>query len=155
MRDAQVGVLWEGTSNINALDVIGRAVGKTGAHTALRHRLTERLGAASLPDNLRRRLGEAFDRALLLAEDVARHPEAERMRVRRHRALQRDVTPCCWPEGARSRRRAPRPGGRLVLEHRLAPRDPLAPDDDAFEHAAIDLVLGEGDLAPAEAMRLL
>ena len=28
IRDAQVGLLWEGTSNINALDVIGRAVGK-------------------------------------------------------------------------------------------------------------------------------
>ena len=28
VRDAQIGLLWEGTSNINALDVIGRAVGK-------------------------------------------------------------------------------------------------------------------------------
>ena len=44
---------------------------------------------------------------------------------------------------------------RLVLDHRLAHRDPFAPDDDAFERAAIDLVLGDGDVAPAEAMRLL
>ncbi|MGB3582268.1 MAG: DNA alkylation response protein, partial [Roseiarcus sp.] len=44
---------------------------------------------------------------------------------------------------------------RFVLDHRLAHRDPFAPDDDAFEHAAIDLMLGDGDLAPAEAMRLL
>ena len=29
IRDAQVGLLWEGTSNINALDVIGRAVGRS------------------------------------------------------------------------------------------------------------------------------
>ena len=35
IRDAQVGLLWEGTSNINALDVITRAVGKSGAHLAL------------------------------------------------------------------------------------------------------------------------
>jgi len=33
VRDAQLGVLWEGTSNINALDAITRAVGKVGAHT--------------------------------------------------------------------------------------------------------------------------
>ena len=44
---------------------------------------------------------------------------------------------------------------RFVLDHRLADRDPFAPDDDAFERPAIDLVLGDGDVAPAEAMRLL
>ena len=31
VRDAQMGVLWEGTSSINALDVITRAVGQVGA----------------------------------------------------------------------------------------------------------------------------
>ena len=36
VRDAQIGVLWEGTSNINALDVITRAVGKSRAHRTLR-----------------------------------------------------------------------------------------------------------------------
>ena len=30
IRDAHIGVLWEGTSNINALDVINRAVGEVG-----------------------------------------------------------------------------------------------------------------------------
>ena len=30
VRDAHIGVLWEGTSNINALDIIKRAVGKSG-----------------------------------------------------------------------------------------------------------------------------
>ena len=38
IRDAHVGVLWEGTSNINALDIITRAVGKSRAHRALRDR---------------------------------------------------------------------------------------------------------------------
>ena len=32
VRDAHIGVLWEGTSNINALDIITRAVGKSRAH---------------------------------------------------------------------------------------------------------------------------
>ena len=32
VRDAHIGLLWEGTSNINALDIITRAVGREGAH---------------------------------------------------------------------------------------------------------------------------
>ena len=47
IRDAQVGLLWEGTSNINALDVISRAVGKSGAHRALQPMLRHRLGAST------------------------------------------------------------------------------------------------------------
>ncbi len=35
IRDAHVGVLWEGTSNINALDIVTRAVGKSSAHRTL------------------------------------------------------------------------------------------------------------------------
>ena len=50
VRDAHIGVLWEGTSNINALDIIQRAVGKSGAHrilgAALKRRLDEAAGAA-------------------------------------------------------------------------------------------------------------
>src|ERR1700730_4151519 len=77
VRDAHIGVLWEGTSNIIALDAVGRAIGKAGAHRALAQRLSERLAAAALPEDYRRRLGTTLDRALLLAEDVARRPEAE------------------------------------------------------------------------------
>jgi alkylation response protein AidB-like acyl-CoA dehydrogenase len=36
VRDAHIGVLWEGTSNINALDIITRAVGKSRAHRSWR-----------------------------------------------------------------------------------------------------------------------
>ncbi len=39
IRDAHVGVLWEGTSNINALDIVTRAVGKSRAHRTLREAL--------------------------------------------------------------------------------------------------------------------
>ena len=45
VRDAQIGLLWEGTSNINALDVIGRAVGRAKAHKALEALLRGRLKA--------------------------------------------------------------------------------------------------------------
>jgi acyl-CoA dehydrogenase len=43
VRDAHLGLLWEGTSNINALDAVQRAVGKVGAHAALRDDLAARL----------------------------------------------------------------------------------------------------------------
>src|SRR5271165_4392467 len=62
IRDAQVGLLGEGTSNINALDVIGRAVGKTGAHLALQSMLRGRLDeATALPAPFRSALGTALD----------------------------------------------------------------------------------------------
>ena len=40
-------MLWEGTSNINALDIITRAVGKSRAHRTLEAALTKLLDEAS------------------------------------------------------------------------------------------------------------
>ena len=78
VRDAHVGVLWEGTSNIIALDLVARAVGKTGAHRALSALVTKRLEAAqALPGTFRRRLAETFARAAAFAERVAAEPAAE------------------------------------------------------------------------------
>src|SRR6202044_2486995 len=72
IRDAQVGLLWEGTGNINALDVIGRAVGKAGAHRALQSLLHGRLDASkTLPSSFLAALGGTLDRAIALAERVA------------------------------------------------------------------------------------
>src|SRR5580765_8490080 len=42
VRDAQIGTLWEGTSNINALDVVQRAVGKAAGHKTLNTALKAR-----------------------------------------------------------------------------------------------------------------
>ena len=78
IRDAQVGLLWEGTSNINALDVIGRAVGKTRAHKPLEALLRGRLKEiAGLPAVFTGRLESALTRALDFAERVAREPASE------------------------------------------------------------------------------
>jgi hypothetical protein len=43
----------------------------------------------------------------------------------------------------------------LVLEHRIAPRDPLARPDAARERAFADLLLDESPVAPARAAALL
>src|SRR3954470_2024221 len=71
VRDAHIGVLWEGTSNINALDIITRAVGKSFAHKALQAALVKSLDeAAAIPAVFRDRLRQTLDRALRLAEQV-------------------------------------------------------------------------------------
>jgi hypothetical protein len=157
VRDAHIGVLWEGTSNIIALDLVTRAIGKAGAHRALAQRLAERLGAASLPSGYRRRLGTALDRALLLAEDVARHREAEAHARSAASALYNAVSAVllAW-EGTRDPADARRALlSRMVLEHRLAPRDPLAREERGWEVLATDLLLAGKAVPMAEATELL
>ena len=116
VRDAQIGLLWEGTSNINALDVVGRAVGKSKAHKALegllRRRLKEIVG---LPAAFTGRLDTALTRAIAFVEQVA--GEARRRAAgspRRLRPLSRDERGAARLGGhAAARRRAPRAGRAL------------------------------------------
>src|SRR5436309_3075715 len=78
IRDAHVGVLWEGTSNINALDIVTRAVGKSHAHRTLEVAFRKLLDEAKLiPAAFRDRLRLALDRALAFAERVAAEPALE------------------------------------------------------------------------------
>src|SRR5699024_1055895 len=56
VRDAHLGVLWEGTSNINALDITTRAIAKLGAHRDVETAMQERLSdCQALPDSFRER----------------------------------------------------------------------------------------------------
>src|SRR6201992_3990681 len=69
VRDAHIGVLWEGTSNINALDIITRAVGKSRAHRTLGNALVKLLDeATAIPEAFRDRLRVTLDRTLAFAE---------------------------------------------------------------------------------------
>ena len=79
VRDAPLGLIWEGTSNIISLDAIQRAVAKERAHVALVEDLQERLGSTPLrPGQFRTRLEAALKRAACFAEEVAAHSEHER-----------------------------------------------------------------------------
>jgi hypothetical protein len=143
VRDAQVGLLWEGTSNINALDVITRAVGKAQGHRALQALLRRRLGNASpLPDEFRNRLESALDRAVTLAESVAAsraEPQARRAATALYDAA--SAVLLAW-EGSRPGADARRAlVARFVLAHRLSPQDPLAMEETADEDAAITMLL--------------
>jgi acyl-CoA dehydrogenase len=157
IRDAQVGLLWEGTSNINALDVIGRAVGKAGAHRALHAMLRGRLEAAgALPAAFRSALGEALDRAIALAERVA--GQGQETLARQAATALYDAASAvllAW-EGSRPGMDARRAlVARFVLTHRLSPVDPLAPEEADWERAATDALLGARTLSLDEAAALL
>jgi hypothetical protein len=143
IRDAQVGLLWEGTSNINALDVIGRAVGKASAHRALQAMLQQRLEAAdALPDSFRAALGQALDRAVALAERVVGQETLARQAATALYDASSAVL-LAW-EGSR-------PGAdprralvaRFVLAHRLSVADPLAPEEAAWEQGTTDALLAD------------
>jgi alkylation response protein AidB-like acyl-CoA dehydrogenase len=155
IRDAQVGLLWEGTSNINALDVIGRAVGKSGAHRALQAMLRERLEASdALPDRFRTALGEALDRAVTLAERVVGQETLARQAATALYDASSAVL-LAW-EGSRPGADARRAlVARFVLAHRLSAVDPLAPEEAAWEQPATDALLADRSLRVEEVNSLL
>jgi acyl-CoA dehydrogenase len=158
VRDAHIGVLWEGTSNINALDIIKRAVGKSGAHrilgAALKHRLD---GAVALPKGFRDRLTLVLERALAFAERVAAEPDAEATARLAASALYHATSAillaCEGSQPGVDARRALL--ARFVLEHRLTAQDPLAPANDDWERAATDIVLGQEPASPTRVATLL
>jgi acyl-CoA dehydrogenase len=158
VRDAHIGVLWEGTSNINALDIITRAVGKSRAHLPLAAALTRLLDEASaIPSPFRDGLRLTLDRAMHLAERVAAEDSVEDQARKAASALYHVTSAVLmtWE--------ASRPGtdarralyARLVLEHRLGAQDPLALDEPASEHDAAELLLSERAVSLADAAELL
>jgi hypothetical protein len=159
VRDAHIGVLWEGTSNIIALDLIGRAVGKVGAHRALAQRLTDRLEsvADNMPSGHRRRLGHALERAIALAETVARNPQSEHLSRKAATALYNATSAVLLAhEGAQDERDARRLlMSRMVLVHRLTAEDPLGTDEPTWQERATDLLLADAPVPRADARALV
>lgn len=158
VRDAHIGVLWEGTSNINAIDVVRRAVGKAGADEALERFLAAKIeGAAGLPQAFRQRLEALNVRAFALARLVARDASSERHARLAASGLYNiaSAVMLAWE--------ATRPGvdarralvARMVIEHRLTPSDPLSPPDTAWEREAVGLLLDPAPLTLERVVPLL
>jgi acyl-CoA dehydrogenase len=144
VRDAQIGVLWEGTSNINALDAIGRAAAKMRAHEALGAAMHKRLAEASrVPQKFRARLGESIDRAVAFA-GRASGAEGERFARMAAGALYNAATAVlmAWEAALLDNGRRLLLS-RMVVEHRLSAQDPLAPPDGAWEERAAAMLLGK------------
>jgi hypothetical protein len=158
VRDAHIGVLWEGTSNINALDIVTRAVGKSHSHRTLETALQKLLNeAAAVPAAFRDRLRVALDRALVFAERVAATPALEANARQAASALYHITSAILmtWEAsrpGADARRAL---SARLVLEHRLSSQDPLAPQAGEWEGEAAEILFGERPVAFSEIAGLL
>jgi alkylation response protein AidB-like acyl-CoA dehydrogenase len=152
VRDAHIGVLWEGTSNINALDIITRAVGRERAHRTLATALHRRLDALTkLPDEFLSRIRQALDGAVHFAEQVAASAADEASARQAASALYHATSAVlmAWEScgSASGGRRALL--ARFVLERRLSPHDPFKLDAP-FERDAIGLLLEDRPLTLAE-----
>ena len=146
VRDAHIGVLWEGTSNIIALDVITRAVAKERAHLPLAEELHAKL--QDVPGQSRPRYQALVDKAVDFAERVAGDPESEHLCRKASSALYHatSATLMAW-EGAMAEV-AGKPSNRgalaqLVEETRLAPEDPFATDDVGRAGTLLEQVLAD------------
>ncbi|MET0507230.1 MAG: acyl-CoA dehydrogenase family protein [Burkholderiaceae bacterium] len=128
LRDAHLGSIWEGTSNIVALDVI-RAIRREGSLAPLRDRVTTLLAEGlPCPEPLAALQGERIARTWALAEQAAGSSD-DAIARQAASALYHVVTLAGLRYEARAADRPER--GRLadaVLRHRLAARDPLAFD---------------------------
>jgi len=160
IRDAQIGLLWEGTSNINGLDVLNRAVAKTGGHEAIRRDLSERLtGSNAMPPELREAAGGALDRAVAMADEAARRGDETLARTVAS-ALYHAVTAglMAWEGailGARGGDARRMLLAKMVIDHRLTPVDPLALPDNAFDLAAAPVLVAGGPVSLSEAVGIL
>jgi acyl-CoA dehydrogenase len=158
VRDAHIGVLWEGTSNINALDIVTRAVGKSRAHRTLEAALRKLLDeAAPIPAVFRDRLRLALDRTLAFAERVAAEPALEATARQAASALYHVTSAILmtWEAvqpGADARRAL---YARFVLEHRLSAQDPIEPRTGNWERDAAEIIFSEHGVAPPEIAGLL
>jgi acyl-CoA dehydrogenase len=161
VRDAQIGTLWEGTSNINALDVVQRAVGKAGGHRTLTAALKDKYERSNaLPGQYKGLLGATLDRVERFVEAVAADPKQEKRCRLAAGALYHATTAAllAW-EGATLGAR----GGdarrlllsRLVIEHRLAPQDPLSLTETVWEQEAMDLLLQDKPVPLTKASALV
>jgi alkylation response protein AidB-like acyl-CoA dehydrogenase len=121
LRDAHLGSIWEGTSNIVALDVL-RAARREGSLDALTSYVKNLCQDIELPE-----AWPAMRRAAQLAETaaaspaLARHAASALYHVTSAAAMAWEAARIASPERLAL--------ARLVLRHRVLPRDPLAADE--------------------------
>jgi len=144
LRDAHLGSIWEGTSNIVALDV-ARATRREGALEALSEYVAGLLEEVAKTGADSAAIAGRFDRARGLmqavAEDKAREGEVRAAASALYNATSAAVL--AWEDA----QLAGRPGhsgdrralAEAVIAHKLSPRDPLA--DDGAETEAIVALL--------------
>jgi len=162
LRDAHLGSIWEGTSNIVALDVL-RAIRRENCLEALLPELNARI--ASAPRLLAGRLAASLGKAAAFAHETASNRDEIHARQAATglyyacaAALLADEGTCLGqrvgalqPEGDARRQLI----AFLAYVHRLAPRDPLRRVTTGFEAELANALLPETPLAPSVVERIL
>ena len=158
VRDAHLGSIWEGTSNIVALDV-ARAAKREGALEALTLYVHAELAESGLPDASAALLREVFDRAGAALVSVAECGRDESVRQAASALYNATTAVFMACEAARVssvaadyRRLAL---AHLIVRHKLLPRDPLALDERDANAATLRALVDEQPLPLADAMQLM
>ena len=156
VRDAHLGSIWEGTSNIVAQDVL-RAVKREGSLDALRPAL-EAMVASIEHTGLRATLAGSLARACDFASACAQGDDAAHARQAATGLYYAAAAAILASEGTQLARAGDARRvllAALVNEHRLRARDPLKPARGAFEGALADALLPETPVAPSQTDVLL
>ncbi|HYP82030.1 acyl-CoA dehydrogenase family protein [Variovorax sp.] len=130
LRDAHLGSIWEGTSNIVALDVI-RAIRREDSLAALQKHFGTLLDEAQVRAAFAAALRDALARACALADQVAKDANGGGDVLARQAASA--LYHCCsaiamaWEAGRTGSAERLR-FAQGVLLHRVMPRDPLQPE---------------------------
>src|SRR6202042_2778613 len=161
LRDAHLGSIWEGTSNIVALDALKRAVGRHGADAALAADLHARLDdSPNLAQAWRDRLRDPADRAIGFARDVAARVDNE-ADARRATSLLYHVASAvalAWEGGRIQEMRGDVRRlllSRMVIDHRVSASDPFRLTENPLQRAISGHLLGERAVGIAEVGELL
>jgi len=132
LRESHLGSIWEGTSNIIALDVV-RAAGKAAAHRLLQAQLKAMLAPG--PSDLAAALAERLSAGMALIERAGAEDGVDAAAARQAATALYYATAAALlvREAALLRDPVREDLARLILSHKLAPRDPLATSaqDDA------------------------
>jgi acyl-CoA dehydrogenase len=150
VRDAHLGSIWEGTSNIVALDVL-RAIRREGALPVLRQHLQGLLAKTPLHAGARAVIEHALARTLDFAARAAEAGDLGDVLARQAGSALYTLTTAVamsWEAGAIGSARRMRLA-QLVLKHRLLPQDPLGDDaaEAAWLPALLDPALDDADVA--------
>lgn len=159
VRDAHLGSIWEGTSNIVALDVL-RAIRREQCLEALLPELDARIARA--PRLLAGRLAASLDKAAEFAHETATTRNEAQARQAATGLYYACAAALLADEGTRLGERGDGNGDArrqllafLAYVHRLAPRDPLRRVTTGHEDELASALLPETALAPDAAERIL
>ena len=139
LRDAHLGSIWEGTSNIVALDVL-RAIRRDAALPALQQHLQALLAATPLHPQARAVFDATLARVLALASATAGAPpgsaDASARQVASALYHAATAVAMAWEAGRTGSARRMRLA-QTVLRLRLRPQDPLTVDEEPGWLAAL------------------